>query len=550
MSKILQNTLEIIGNISLSTAGYLLKLNEKSAEVIAIAGENKDKFEVFNNDIIVLYRQENIYQEGIKALPSYKILASELSLKSVFFKKVFASANNEYVIYLFLFSGRVDNYNDNNLKMVLNVVDTLTNQVKDISHNFIIEIDVKDDSGKVLDNKINPENLTVSNDLLLKSLMDASEDFIFILDNNGSFINVNNNGALLLDYTQDELIGKHFLDIIDFKGKAAVGRSFQQILRSKNLYKFESSMVSKSGKTITLEINGKAIFFKDNVTGMLGVGKNITKQKVDEGALQELNYKLIEANRLLMIERARSNQRKAILEELNELKSEFISNISHELRTPLASIIGFSETIASDPGMQPEMKSEFNSIILQEGKRLAKLINDILDLSRIESGEIDLSKIDFDIISVVKEVIEHYKKPAASKHLTLTFGIPDEEIFINADKERITKALSELLSNAVKFTKEGGRISIIAQSLHREFELIVNDTGVGIPEKDLPYIFQKFYRVSRPGSEVSGTGLGLVFVKQIIDLHKGLILVQSEINKGTSFIVKLPKSIKAHKNKV
>src|SRR5690606_31458859 len=97
---------------------------------------------------------------------------------------------------------------------------------------------------------------------------------------------------------------------------------FQQILRSKNLHKFECTMVSKSGKIVSMEINGKSIFLDDNITGMLGVGKNITRQKVDEGALQELNYKLIEANRLLMIERARSNQRKAILEELNELKSE------------------------------------------------------------------------------------------------------------------------------------------------------------------------------------------------------------------------------------
>ena len=107
-----------------------------------------------------------------------------------------------------------------------------------------------------------------------------------------------------------------------------------------------------------------------------------------------------------------------------------------------------------------------------------------------------------------------------------------------------------LLNNSIKFTPAGGRITISGQSLYKEFEIIFSDTGVGIPEKDLPNIFQKFYRVNRPGTEIPGTGLGLVFVKQIVDLHKGLITVESEIDKGTSFVIKLPKGLKLQKTKL
>jgi len=106
-------------------------------------------------------------------------------------------------------------------------------------------------------------------------------------------------------------------------------------------------------------------------------------------------------------------------------------------------------------------------------------------------------------------------------------------------------AFDALINNAIKFTNEDGRVKVIVHNFFKDVEIIISDTGIGIPEKDLPYIFQKFYRVSRPGTEIPGTGIGLVFVKQIVDLHKGLIYIQSELGNGTSFVVKLLKSIKA-----
>ncbi|MEJ2505254.1 MAG: ATP-binding protein, partial [Ignavibacteriaceae bacterium] len=129
------------------------------------------------------------------------------------------------------------------------------------------------------------------------------------------------------------------------------------------------------------------------------------------------------------------------------------------------------------------------------------------------------------------------------KKLTLDFEQPKEEILLYADKEKLEQATDALINNAIKFTNEDGRVKVIVNNLSKEIEIIISDTGIGIPEKDLPYIFQKFYRVSRPGTEIPGTGIGLVFVKQIIDLHKGLISVQSESGNGTTFVVRLLKNI-------
>jgi two-component system phosphate regulon sensor histidine kinase PhoR len=192
--------------------------------------------------------------------------------------------------------------------------------------------------------------------------------------------------------------------------------------------------------------------------------------------------------------------------------------------------------------MPSEMQQEFNLIILNEGKRLAKLINDVLDLSRMETGRIALNKSRTNISKILYDVMEKNQKIAESKNLIINSDIPPDEIILEADEERLFQAFDAIMNNSIKFTNEGGRIKIILNNLFREVEIVISDTGIGIPEKDLPYIFQKFYRVNRQDSEISGAGMGLVFVKQIVDLHKGLINIQSEPNKGTSVVIKLLKN--------
>lgn len=374
-------------------------------------------------------------------------------------------------------------------------------------------------------------------------LIETANDLIFNLDNYGYFLMVNNYGALALGYKPEEMWGKHFLEFISENSKAEIAIAFQQILKSDQVVSFDAVFVDKFGKDMIFEIQCRPTKNNDVISGMLGIGRDITQRYRDEEKLKDLNSKFIEANRLISIERDRAKQQVSVLEELNKLKSEFISNISHELRTPLASIVGFSETITQDPNMPREMIMEFSNIILSEGKRLAKLINDVLDFAKMESGKLEIFKTEFDVSELLRDISENAREEARQKGIVLNLDMPEAPVLLQADRERITQVYQHLINNAIKFTDKGGRITVIAQNFMKEFEVIVSDTGLGIPSRDLPNIFQKFYKAARPGTQIPGTGIGLGLVKQIVDLHRGLISVQSEINKGTTFIVKLPKSI-------
>ena len=392
---------------------------------------------------------------------------------------------------------------------------------------------------------INPELLSKIGDWkdLFLGLFNVARELIFILNEDGSIAAMNQYGATSLDFNNHELIGKHFSEIIDPNYFELVNASINLALKTSHAF-FEASLINKFEKVNKYQISIKTVKHENKIIGLLGVGRNVTKLRKLENELSEIKPKLIEAERLISLERARSSNQKMMLEELNKMKSEFVSNISHEMRTPLASIVGFSETIASDPNMPEEMKAEFNLIILNEGKRLAKLINDVLDLSRMETGRIALNKTKTNICKILNDVITKNQKAAEEKHLIFTPDIPSDEIIIEADEERIFQTIDALIDNAIKFTMDGGRIKVILNNFFREVEIIISDTGIGIPSKDLPFLFQKFYRVNRIDSEVGGAGMGLVFVKQIVDLHKGLINIQSEPDKGTSIIIKLLKNIR------
>jgi signal transduction histidine kinase len=376
---------------------------------------------------------------------------------------------------------------------------------------------------------------------LFLGLFDVARELLFILDEDGSIISINQFGASALDFTTQELIGKHFMDLIDPIHAQLVSASINLALKNDSSF-FEASLINKYENVNRYQISIRTVKKDERVIGLIGVGKNVSFQRKIENELADLKPKLAEAERLITLERTRSSHQKMMLEELNKMKSEFVSNISHELRTPLASIVGFSETIASDPNMPVEMRNEFNLIILNEGKRLAKLINDVLDLSRMESGRIAINRSKVNIVKLIKRMIENNKGLIEAKYLILTLEVPNDEIIIEVDEERLLQALDSLIDNSIKFTKEGGRIKVILNNLYREVEIIITDTGIGIPKKDIPFLFQKFYKVNRPEYDIPGAGMGLVFVKQIVDLHKGLINIQSEPNKGTSVLIKLLKS--------
>ncbi|MDH7604929.1 MAG: PAS domain-containing sensor histidine kinase, partial [Melioribacter sp.] len=374
-----------------------------------------------------------------------------------------------------------------------------------------------------------------------RMLIDTADDLIFILNGFGYFNMVNKNGANTLGYKPEEMIGKHFLDFIDKEDEPKIAEAFSKILTTQEKVVFEAPFVDRFDKRITFEVHSKPMIVDGEVSGMIGIGRNITNRKIDEQKIRDLNAKLIEANRIISIERERARQKISLLEELSKLKSEFISNISHELRTPLASVVGFAETIATDEDLPRETIKEFSEIILSEGRRLAKIINDVLDFSKLESGEEELKKEEFEIKKLVDETAAEFSEDIKKKEIVLSKEYPEKEIKIYADKKRIKQALSNLISNAIKYTPNGGRISLMINDYDKEMEFTISDTGIGIPEKEIPKLFQKFSKIYRPNAPVSGAGMGLAVVKQIVDLHKGIIRVKSEENKGTTFIIRLPK---------
>ena len=374
-----------------------------------------------------------------------------------------------------------------------------------------------------------------------RMLIDTADDLIFILNGFGYFNMVNKNGANTLGYKPEEMIGKHFLDFIDKEDEPKIAEAFSKILTTQEKIVFEAAFVDRYDKSITFEIHSKPMIVDGEISGMIGIGRNITNRKIDEQKIRDLNAKLIEANRIISIERERARQKISLLEELSKLKSEFISNISHELRTPLASVVGFAETIATDEDLPRETIKEFSEIILSEGRRLAKIINDVLDFSKLETGEEELKKEEFEIKTLVDETAAEFSEDIKKKEIVLTKEYPEKEVKIYADKKRIKQALSNLISNAIKYTPNGGRISLMISDYDKEMEFTISDTGIGIPEKEIPKLFQKFSKIYRPNAPVSGAGMGLAVVKQIVDLHKGIIRVKSEENKGTTFIIRLPK---------
>lgn len=377
-------------------------------------------------------------------------------------------------------------------------------------------------------------------DLLVKT----SAGIIFSLDSSGHFISINPSGAVELGYNIEEILGKHFLEFIDENNQPEIVKAFQKILQTDSVVSFTAEFVDKFGKNIIYDVQAMSTKENGKITGMLGIGSDVTTKRRDEDKLKELNTKITEANRIISIERDRAKHQITVLEELNKLKNDFISNVSHELRTPLASIVGFAETISSDEDLPKEVVLEFNNIILTEGKRLAKLVNDILDFSKLETNKETLNLTTFDLIPLLKESVANFKQQASDKKVELVTELPEAEIIMNGDRDRITKAIGNLISNGVKFTPEDGRILVIARDFLKEVEIMISDTGIGIAKDDLPKLFQKFSKAQNSDSQMPGAGFGLAIVKQIVDLHKGLIQVNSEVNEGTTFVLRLPKNNK------
>jgi len=230
------------------------------------------------------------------------------------------------------------------------------------------------------------------------------------------------------------------------------------------------------------------------------------------------------------------------LEVASQHKSEFLANMSHELRTPLNAIIGFSEVLSERLfGEMNEKQSEYVRDITESGRHLLSLINEILDLSKIEAGRMELDLAEFDLGTAIGNTLTLVRERAERRGIRLSCAIDDEVTTIHADERKVKQVLLNLLSNALKFTPEGGAIEITTRVADVMVEVSVTDTGVGIAPEDLETVFDEFRQVGSASKKIEGTGLGLAISRKFVELHGGRIRVTSTPGTGSTFAFTLPR---------
>ncbi|MFA7677630.1 MAG: ATP-binding protein [Candidatus Omnitrophota bacterium] len=231
------------------------------------------------------------------------------------------------------------------------------------------------------------------------------------------------------------------------------------------------------------------------------------------------------------------------LRRLEKIRQDFVANVSHELRTPITSIRGYSETLLEGAIDDKNNARDFVKIIFNDSQRLIRLVDDLLDLSRIESGKLKINLKACSIKPIVERAVAALNKQIKEKSITFQIDIPDDVPSVLADETQIVQVLLNLADNANKYNCQNGKVTISAREKGKFVQVNVSDTGIGIPENDLPRVFERFYRVDKGRSrELGGTGLGLSIVKHIVGSHNGEVSVQSIVGKGSIFTFTLPKA--------
>lgn len=232
------------------------------------------------------------------------------------------------------------------------------------------------------------------------------------------------------------------------------------------------------------------------------------------------------------------NQMARQLAKQDETRQKFISDISHEFQTPLTSIQGFAN-ILKEEDLPKEQRVKYANIILYNSKRLSSLAKNMLQLTLLDREEIELELTNYSLVEQMNRVISTQENQAMEKNIEIVFEMPKKEIFIEGDEQRLEQVWTNIISNAIKYTNEGGLITITMKKNSKDIEMSIEDTGIGMSKEVVSHIFERFYREDK-ARNVEGNGLGLAIVKSIVDLHHGKIDILSQVDVGTNFIVRLP----------
>ncbi len=377
-----------------------------------------------------------------------------------------------------------------------------------------------------------------------RSLIESNIDALMTTDPRGIITDVNKQTEALTGCTRDELIGAPFKNYFTDPGRAEAG--INRVLSEGKVTNYELTARARDGTLTVVSYNATTFHDRDRrLQGVFAAARDMTELKRFEQTLQQKNVELEDASRM---------------------KSEFLANMSHELRTPLNAIIGFSEVLRD--GLMGEMTDQqrgFIGDIFSSGKHLLSLINDILDLSKVEAGKMTLDLEPVQVSSLFVNSLSIIREKAAARRIRLSMDAAEELGSIQADARKVKQIVYNLLSNAVKFTIEGGQVTLRAGRVPRaevgqlsgawtgrsfpladnefaEFlEISVTDSGIGISPEGLEQLFKPFSQIdSGLARKFEGTGLGLAMVKLLAELHGGAVAVESAVGEGSCFTVWLP----------
>jgi PAS domain S-box-containing protein len=377
-----------------------------------------------------------------------------------------------------------------------------------------------------------------------RSLVESNIDALMTTDPRGIITDVNKQTEALTGCTRDELIGAPFKNYFTDSGRAEAG--INRVLNEGKVTNYELTARARDGTLTVVSYNATTFHDRDRrLQGVFAAARDMTELKRFEQTLQLKNVELEEASRM---------------------KSEFLASMSHELRTPLNAIIGFSEVLRDGLiGTMTEQQRGFIGDIFSSGKHLLSLINDILDLSKVEAGKMMLDLEPVPMSALLLNSLSMIREKAATRHIRLDMNAAEELGSIQADPRKVKQILYNLLSNAVKFTNEGGQVTVRAGRVLRAdvgqmsasgtgrsfpladsefadfFEIAVTDSGIGISPEGLEQLFKPFSQIDRGlARKFEGTGLGLAMVKLLAELHGGAVAVESAVGAGSCFTVWLP----------
>jgi len=360
-----------------------------------------------------------------------------------------------------------------------------------------------------------------------KAVLESLADGVVTINRSGVIETINEAAEKIFGYKREEVVGQNvsllmpkedrnehdtYVAETSMKGKSKIFHRFRELLGRR-----------KNGELFPIEINVTP--FGNNRDGFVGIIRDITARRQHE-------------NELL--------QAKEDAESGSRAKSKFLASMSHELRTPLNAILGFSELFEYSPGLSDKLKQNAKEI-QSAGNHLLQLINEILDMSRIESGSIELSCEAILVTDLFEECLMLSKSQAAKKNITIDFTCEDD-LALNSDYTKVKQILLNLISNAIKYNITGGNVFCRCQKESGEFLLIeVEDTGKGVDDSRIAELFEPFNRLGEENNTVEGTGLGLTITKKLVQLMGGKIGVKSQIDKGSCFWILLPRE-KTHQN--